>query len=102
MTKYVVINPDGTYAGVLCNSREEAVDLAAQKKGRVIGLITPLPMVEHIHCPVNGFDCPYWNSGVCQLDNPMEDCDDFASMWDEDDDYICDGGSGCDVWDMGE
>ena len=28
MTKYVVINPNGTYAGVPCESREEAIDLA--------------------------------------------------------------------------
>ena len=101
-TKYVVINRDGTYAGVPCESRGEAIDLAAQKKGRVIGEIVPLPLVEHIHCPVNGYDCPYWKSGVCQLDDPMEECDDFASVWDEDDEYLCDGGEDCAVWDKGE
>lgn len=44
----------------------------------------------HYHCPVNGWDCPYWNDGVCKLDNPYDDCDDFASIWDEDDDFVCD------------
>lgn len=100
MSKYVVINPDGTYAGVPCNSWAEAVNLAAQRIGRVIGKIVPEEAVQHIHCPVNGYDCPYWDNGICGLDNPMEECDDFASVWDEGDDYICDGDSGCDVWDM--
>lgn len=103
MSKYVVINPDGTYAGVLCDSYEEARDLAAQKKGRVIGEVFACKgAVEHIHCPVNGYDCPYWRNGVCELDDPINECDDFASVWDEDDDYLCDGGSDCDVWSMGE
>ena len=34
--KYVVLNPDGTYAGAACTSYEEARELAAQKEGRVI------------------------------------------------------------------
>ena len=50
--------------------------------------------VKHIHCPVNGWDCPYYTDHKhpcrCTLENPMKDCDDFASMWDEDDDYIDD------------
>ena len=102
MELYVVINPDRTYAGVPCTSRGEALYLAAQVNGRVVGKITPLPYVEHIHCPVNGWDCPYYKNGVCQLDDPMSDCDDFASMWDEDDEYVCDGGDGCDVWGKGD
>lgn len=32
----VVINPDGTYAGVPCESEEEARELANQKEGRKI------------------------------------------------------------------
>ena len=47
---------------------------------------------EVIYCPVNGWDCPYYTDNNhpcrCTLANPMEDCDDFATMWDEDDDYI--------------
>ena len=50
--------------------------------------------ISHIHCPVNGWDCPYYtNEGHpcrCLLDDPYYDCDDFASMWDRDDDYIDD------------
>ena len=49
----------------------------------------------HIHCPVNGWDCPYYSSApypcACTLENPFEECDDFASMWDEGDDWICHG-----------
>ena len=51
-------------------------------------------IIKHIHCPVNGWDCPYYTDEIhpcrCTLENPMEDCDDFAAMWDEDDDYIDD------------
>ena len=45
---------------------------------------------KHYHCPVNGWDCPYYKAttdesgGICLLENPYEDCDDFASMYDED------------------
>ena len=50
--------------------------------------------MKHIHCPVNGWDCPYYTDEIhpcrCTLENPMEDCDDFAAMWDEGDDYIDD------------
>lgn len=48
--------------------------------------------IKHIHCPVNGWDCPHYRSyghfSVCILENPLENCDDFASFWDEDDDYV--------------
>ena len=50
--------------------------------------------IKHIHCPVNGWDCPYYSDAehpcLCTLDDPYEDCDDFASMWDAEDDYIDD------------
>ena len=51
-------------------------------------------MKKHIHCPVNGWDCPYYsNSPIpceCTLEDPLHECDDFAVMWDEGDDYIDD------------
>ena len=51
-------------------------------------------IIEHIHCPVNGWDCPYYTDHNhpcrCTLANPMEECDDFATFWDEGDDYIDD------------
>lgn len=43
-----------------------------------------------IYCPVNGWDCPYYKSGLCTIENPIENCDDFAVFWDEDDDYVAD------------
>ena len=50
--------------------------------------------IKHIHCPVNGWDCPYYTDKDhpcrCILEKPYEDCDDFASMWNVDDDYIDD------------
>lgn len=33
---------------------------------------------EKIYCPVNGWDCPYWNKdGTCSLENVAEECDDY-------------------------
>ena len=34
-----------------------------------------------IYCPVNCWtenDCPYAKDGLCHLDNPSAECDDFA------------------------
>ena len=42
---------------------------------------------KHIHCPVEGWDCPYCkvaedgNSCICTLENPLDDCDDYAALW---------------------
>lgn len=51
-------------------------------------------VIKHIHCPVNGWDCPYYSDKghpcLCTIDDPMKDCDDFAVFWDPDDDYIDD------------
>ena len=51
-------------------------------------------IIKHIHCPVNGWDCPYYTDENhpcrCTLADPMKDCDDFAAMWDEFDNYIDD------------
>ena len=37
---------------------------------------------EPIFCPVNGWDCPYFDNGICFMRDPIEDCDDFAYMFD--------------------
>lgn len=51
-------------------------------------------VIKHIHCPVNGWDCPYYTDENhpcrCTLADPMKDCDDFAIFWEEGDDYIDD------------
>lgn len=55
---------------------------------------------KHYHCPVNGWDCPYYKDEpnhlcVCTLDDPYNDCDDFYAMY----------GDGCepeDYTDFGE
>lgn len=50
---------------------------------------------KHYHCPVNGWDCPYYKDcdiieGVeefhlCTIEgDPYEECDDFFGMWGED------------------
>lgn len=41
---------------------------------------------EKIHCPVNGWDCPYYDNGICFIQDPIEDCYDFAlafGSWEE-------------------
>lgn len=42
--------------------------------------------MKHIHCPANGWDCPYYTDEGhpcrCQLPHPEEDCDDFLMFWD--------------------
>lgn len=44
-------------------------------------------------CPVNGWDCPYFNKdGSCAMvedgDDPVFECDDAASYYNGDDDYF--------------
>ena len=37
--------------------------------------------MDKIYCPVNGWDCPYFNKDCsCALPHPEEDCDDFMAM----------------------
>lgn len=100
MSKYVVLNPNGTFVGVLCHSYDEARELVLQKSGRVMGKVIPemTCVTEHIHCPVNGYDCPYWQDGICLCEKPIDNCDDFASVWGDSEDYVCDGGSDCVAW----
>ena len=42
---------------------------------------------EMIWCPVNGWGCPYFEDGVCYIASPMEECDDFASVFDSWEDW---------------
>jgi hypothetical protein len=54
-------------------------------------------MAKHYHCPVNGWDCPYYkdepnNPCLCTMTNPYAECDDFAYSWEgyEEEDYTDD------------
>ena len=41
---------------------------------------------EPIFCPANGWDCPFYENGICYIANPVEECDDFGSFfesWEE-------------------
>ena len=56
----------------------------------------------HIHCPVNGWDCPcYTDEGHpcrCTMPNPEEECDDFLTFWDpieDDGDWLDDDWNPC-------
>ena len=50
---------------------------------------------EHVHCPVNAWDCPYFGKhDICTMypdSDPINECDDFYYFWGDDDskDYIC-------------
>lgn len=44
-------------------------------------------MTKIVYCTVNGVDCPYYKDKKCLIENPMENCDDFATFWDEGDEY---------------
>ena len=47
--------------------------------------------MKHFHCPVNGWDCPYYKSTadidgkeehcLCTMENPYEECDDFYASF---------------------
>ena len=40
-------------------------------------------MNEKYYCPVNGWDCPYWQKdGSCTCENPTVECDD-AAWWED-------------------
>lgn len=52
---------------------------------------------KHIHCPANGWDCPYYKNGLCKMEEMDADvksvyyeCDDFAYFYEEGEDYYCD------------
>jgi hypothetical protein len=57
--------------------------------------------MKHIHCPVNGWDCPsYTDEGHpcrCTLSNPIAECDDFAFFWDVGDDWLDDDWNPCET-----
>jgi len=36
---------------------------------------------EWVYCPCNGTDCPYYGGGVCYINDPMEECDDWGLFW---------------------
>ena len=47
--------------------------------------------MKHFHCPVNGWDCPYYKNTaiiegkeeycLCTMENPYEECDDLYAMY---------------------
>lgn len=40
-------------------------------------------MAKTVYCPVNGWDCPYYkDDGMCTIEDPYENCDDYAAIED--------------------
>ena len=42
---------------------------------------------ETTYCTVNGWECPYYKNGVCHIDGPIEDCDDFGAYFESWEDW---------------
>lgn len=50
--------------------------------------------MKYFHCPVNDWNCPYYKDraniegkkayGICTLENPYEECDDFYATHGDD------------------
>ena len=36
--------------------------------------------MKKLFCPIDDFTCPYYKRGKCELENPAEDCDDYAAF----------------------
>ena len=43
-------------------------------------------MKKHIHCPMDGWNCPYYAEDQCTINNPMAKCDIFTSTLDDEED----------------
>ena len=60
-----------------------------KKKG--VGIMSE-KLIKVVYCPVNGWDCPYYDAGgYCTMypkNDPLKECDDFSVFWDEGDDYV--------------
>lgn len=56
------------------------------KKGNGMHLNSLTGENEPIYCTVNDWTCPYYKKGICFIENPVEDCEDFQSFfptWEE-------------------
>lgn len=41
------------------------------------------------YCTVNAYDCPYCDKcGICHIDDPIADCDDFAAFFEDWDEWL--------------
>ena len=44
---------------------------------------------EPVFCPANGYDCPYCDEfNRCHIEDPIEDCDDFAYFFESWNDWL--------------
>lgn len=93
MAKFTIkIQDCVTYAEIEADNREQAINMALEWWDERKPDISVQVVGKHYHCPVNAWDCPYFSYTeeepcLCSLENPMEDCDDFAACWDPEDEY---------------
>lgn len=91
---YAVINPNGTYAGVSCESLEEARDLMAQKEGRWIAELVPhtWPEDKEEKTFPGCFNCPYYepDTNQCLYIGNVAPCEEGDFEEEEEDEYFWD------------
>ena len=97
MKHFTVDLQDSAFYHILADTPEEALEQALEwfSERKPLIVVEELEEIGHIHCPANGWDCPYWKDGICTLypeHDPRTECDDFGAFWDGGDDYICNCG----------
>ena len=40
-----------------------------------------------VYCPTDDFSCPYYGKGLCHIKEPCDNCDDYASFFEEWEEY---------------
>jgi hypothetical protein len=59
---------------------EKCVIINTQRKNEVNKMFSVENEIKKA-CPVCDMDCPYFALGYCKLENPQEECDDYAMYW---------------------
>lgn len=88
---YAVINPDGTYAGVPCESLDEAREMMAQKEGRWIAELVPHTYPEdREEKTVPCLSCPYYDSSInqCLYVGDIAPCEEEDFVDEEEEEYF--------------
>lgn len=66
-------------------NKQEVIRMRDEKAGTYNG--------EPTYCTVNAYgDCPYCDQcGICHIEDPIEDCDDFAAFFEDWEDWLSAG-----------
>lgn len=96
MAKFSITLSDSvTYSPIEADNATQALEIALKQwaeRQPTLESVKRLPNgKKHIHCPIEADSCPYF-SGIghpcrCTLADPINECEDFAAMWDDGEDY---------------